>query len=162
MGFTYLLLLTTIQYTVLILTTTYCILSLPPTNRKIKDNQRAPIFMQFIECVWQLLQQFPVSFEYDFIFIFFLSPLSYPFIKQINQINHINHSCPLCLSCLCLYCCLCLCLYLCLSVFLSNISPPKHTHPFLIPSNLHTTLTLTPHLTPSSKTVIDGTSDFCW
>lgn len=30
---------------------------------KFKDTQRAPIFLQFVDCCWQLMQQFPTSFE---------------------------------------------------------------------------------------------------
>ncbi len=30
---------------------------------KFKDTQRAPIFLQFVDCCWQLIQQFPTSFE---------------------------------------------------------------------------------------------------
>jgi len=30
-----------------------------------KDGQRAPIFQEFIDCVWQLMQHFPRSFEFN-------------------------------------------------------------------------------------------------
>ena len=32
---------------------------------KYKDTQRAPIFLQFVDCCWQLQQQFPTSFEWN-------------------------------------------------------------------------------------------------
>ena len=32
---------------------------------KFKDTQRAPIFLQFVDCCWQLAQQFPTSFEWN-------------------------------------------------------------------------------------------------
>lgn len=34
-------------------------------NGNVNDDQRAPIFLQFIECVWQLMQQAPRAFEYS-------------------------------------------------------------------------------------------------
>ncbi len=34
-------------------------------SAKFKDSQRAPIFLQFIDTVWQLMQQFPTSFEWN-------------------------------------------------------------------------------------------------
>lgn len=34
-------------------------------SAKFKDTQRAPIFLQFIDTVWQLMQQFPTSFEWN-------------------------------------------------------------------------------------------------
>ncbi|ELR12021.1 myotubularin family protein, partial [Acanthamoeba castellanii str. Neff] len=37
-------------------------------GKKEKD-QRSPIFHQFLECTWQLLQQFPSAFEFNELFL---------------------------------------------------------------------------------------------
>jgi hypothetical protein len=40
--------------------------NLPPlTHHHHVDGQRAPIFMQWVECVWQMLRQAPLAFEYN-------------------------------------------------------------------------------------------------
>jgi hypothetical protein len=30
----------------------------------LKDEQRSPVFVQFIDCVWQILRQFPTEFQF--------------------------------------------------------------------------------------------------
>lgn len=35
------------------------------TNPNFEDEQRAPIFIQFIDCVYQLIKQFPTAFEFN-------------------------------------------------------------------------------------------------
>lgn len=34
-------------------------------SRSHNDDQRSPIFVQWIDCVWQLTRQFPEAFEFN-------------------------------------------------------------------------------------------------
>jgi hypothetical protein len=38
-------------------------------DKSFSDGERAPIFLQFIECVWHLQRQFPVAFEFNEVFL---------------------------------------------------------------------------------------------
>ncbi|KAG9510805.1 Myotubularin-related protein 2, partial [Fragariocoptes setiger] len=44
---------------------------------KHSDTDRAPIFLQFIDCVWQITQQFPNAFEFNDHFLITVSDHSY-------------------------------------------------------------------------------------
>jgi len=44
---------------------------------KHQDEQRAPIFIQFLDCVWQLVRQFPNEFEYNEEFLLAVAHHSY-------------------------------------------------------------------------------------
>ena len=39
---------------------------------KHNDNDRSPVFLQFIDCVWQVTNQFPNSFEFNEYFLTFI------------------------------------------------------------------------------------------
>ena len=36
---------------------------------KYSDQDRSPIFLQFIDCVWQIMQQFKAFFEFNELFL---------------------------------------------------------------------------------------------
>ncbi|MFN9907741.1 MAG: hypothetical protein ACK56F_16710, partial [bacterium] len=41
--------------------------------RNSDESQRAPIFIQFLECIYQLLEQFPLSFQFNAKYLQFLA-----------------------------------------------------------------------------------------
>lgn len=43
----------------------------------VKEKERAPIFLQFIDCAWQIMQQFPEAFEFDSKFLIAILDHSY-------------------------------------------------------------------------------------
>jgi len=46
-------------------------------SSKHQDEQRSPIFLQFIDCVWQLIDQFPLEFEFNETFLLAVAKHSY-------------------------------------------------------------------------------------
>ena len=42
-------------------------------DRNYKEDQRAPVFLQYLDCVRHLLLQFPFHFEYNFDLLIFLA-----------------------------------------------------------------------------------------
>ena len=38
-------------------------------SRQHDDDQRSPVFVQFVDCVWQVTQQFPTAFEFNDAFL---------------------------------------------------------------------------------------------
>ncbi|KAL4466037.1 hypothetical protein ABPG74_004274 [Tetrahymena malaccensis] len=47
-------------------------------SKNFNDDQRAPIFIQFLDCVYQLIQQYPLSFEFN---SKFLSEIAYHYLS---------------------------------------------------------------------------------
>jgi len=46
-------------------------------SKNYSDEQRAPIFLQFLDCVFQLIQQFPCSFEFSSSLLIFIADEMY-------------------------------------------------------------------------------------
>lgn len=40
------------------------------------DPERSPIFLQFLDCVWQLQRQFPIAFEFNEYLLFKIAHVS--------------------------------------------------------------------------------------
>lgn len=51
------------------------------------DDQRAPIFLQFIDCVWQMTEQFPYAFEFNEHFLVTILDHLYRYIRNFKCIN---------------------------------------------------------------------------
>lgn len=47
---------------------------------KHNDNDRSPVFLQFIDCVWQVTNQFPNSFEFNEYFLTFVLDHLYTYL----------------------------------------------------------------------------------
>ena len=60
-----------------------------------KSEERSPIFLQFLDCVWQLLQQYPNSFEFNPAFLLMLADVhmsciygTFLFNTEMDRLSH--------------------------------------------------------------------------
>ena len=51
------------------------------------DDQRAPIFLQFIDCVWQMTEQFPYAFEFNEHFLVTILDHLYRYMQNLKRIT---------------------------------------------------------------------------
>ena len=49
------------------------------------DDQRAPIFLQFIDCVWQMTEQFPYAFEFNEHFLVTILDHLYRYVQNFKH-----------------------------------------------------------------------------
>ena len=59
------------------------------------DDQRSPIFVQFIDCIWQITQQFPSAFEFNETFLITILDEMYRYGNQGRGAHlHLATLCP--------------------------------------------------------------------
>ena len=68
-------------------------------NPNLQDDKRSPIFIQFLDCVYQLTQQFPTHFEFNSLLLHDLAHFAFSgrfgtfmgnSMRERNSVNYIN------------------------------------------------------------------------
>lgn len=88
-------------------------------DRNHTDDQRAPIFVQFIDCVWQLTEQFHSAFEFNELFLVTILDHLYRYVANV-VLSWLNLT-------LCAFlCCVCVCiLAVSLALSCSTVKKPE-------------------------------------
>lgn len=53
------------------------------------EKERSPMFLLFLDCVWQVMKQFPLSFEFNERFLHVL--LTHSYSSEYGECRHILH-----------------------------------------------------------------------
>ena len=69
-------------------------------DRNSSDDQRAPIFVQFMDCVWQMTVQFPYAFEFNEHFLVTILDHLYRCVG-VGVLGGWHHPCPSIPVCVC-------------------------------------------------------------